>query len=171
VRTVPREELALAGALREPAREGLLGPLVSPPLTPHEAAGLDLILEGFLLHHGRPRHRAGGAGREVLAGDYCYAFGLVRIAASGDLFVVEALANLIALGAGLVAAGEREALTTLWRATTAVIAARRDPDGDATAGRFLAAQRRLRSEGDAAALAELAALLPPTPALAEAFAA
>jgi hypothetical protein len=169
--TVPRDELAVAGPLREPPGEALLGPLVSPPLTPHEAAGLDLILEGFLLHHGRPRHLSGGAGRQVLAGDYCYAFGLVRIAASGDLFVVEALADLIALGAGLVAAGEREALTTLWRATAAVIAARREPGGDAAAGRFLAAQRRLRADGDAGALEELAARLPPTPALAEAFAA
>ena len=69
---------------------------------PHEAAGLDLILEGFLLHHGQARHLTpSGPGREVLAGDYCYAHGLVRITGAGDLFVVEALADLIALGAGL----------------------------------------------------------------------
>ena len=94
-------------------------PLVTPPLAPDQAIGLDLILEGFLLHHGRPRHVAPAApGRGVLAGDYCYAHGLVRIAAAGDLFVVSALADLIALGAGIVAAGERAGLVPLWRATT-----------------------------------------------------
>ena len=38
--------------------------------------------------------------------------------------MIEALADLIALGAGLVAAGDRAALSPLWRATTAAIASR-----------------------------------------------
>ena len=122
-----REALArephLAAELIEPEAAPLLAPLVSPPLAPHQAAGLDLILEGFLLHHGVARHLSPAEpGREVLAGDYCYAHGLVRIADAGDLFVIEALADLIALGAGLVAAGDRAALAPLWRATTVAIA-------------------------------------------------
>lgn len=171
MRAVLADEPGLAAELIEPAAPPLLAPLVSPPLTPRQAAGLDLILEGFLLHHGRPRHlRPSAAGREVLAGDYCYANGLVRITEAGDLFVVEALADLIALGASLVAAGPREALVPLWRATAAAIAARGGPGREATAERFLAAQDLLRRTGDASGLVSLAEQLPPTPGLAEAFA-
>ena len=171
MRAVLAREPALAGELIEPAAPALLSPLVSPPLSAHEAAGLDLILEGFLLHHGRPRHLLPAApGREVLAGDYCYAHGLVRITGAGDLFVVEALADLIALGAGLVAAGEREALAPLWRATTAAIAARRGPREARSGALFLAAQHALRTRGEVSGLVALAAELPPTPGLAEALA-
>jgi hypothetical protein len=170
VRSVLAREPALAAELVEPAAEPLLAPLVSPPLTPHQAAGLDLILEGFLLHHGRPRHLSPSEpGREVLAGDYCYAHGLVRVAEAGDLFVIEALADLIALGAGLVASGGRDALAALWRATTAAIAARRSSDEDAVAGRLLEAKRLLRSEGDPSLLVAVAAALPATPDLDEAL--
>ncbi|MGD9695636.1 MAG: hypothetical protein AB7V42_08255 [Thermoleophilia bacterium] len=171
MRSVLAEEPALAAELIEPAPEPLLAPLVAPPLTPHQAGGLDLILEGFLLHHGTPRHLArSGRGREVLAGDYCYAHGLVRIADAGDLFVIEALADLIALGAGLVATRRHEALLPLWRGTTAAIATRGGPDADETARLFIAAQARLRTAGDPAGLEALAAGLPPTPGLARALA-
>ena len=163
-------EPAFSAELVEPAAEPLLAPLVQPPFAADEADGLDLILEGFLLHHGRPRHLAPSEpGREVLAGDYCYAHGLVRMAAAGDLFVVEALANLIALGAGLVAAGAPDGLVPLWRATTLAIADRRGPREAETAHRFLDAQAALRHGGDAGPLAALAAELPPTPGLAEAL--
>lgn len=163
-------EPAFAAELVEPAAPPLLAPLVAPPLTGYQAAGLDLILEGFLLHHGRPRQLAPSEpGREVLAGDYCYAHGLVRIADAGDLFVIEALADLIALGAGLVAGGDRDALAPLWRATAAAIAARRSPDEGAVGARFLEAKRLLRADGDASGLADVAAALPPTPGLGEAF--
>ena len=65
-----------------------------------------MILEGFLLHHGRPRHVENvPMGAAVLAGDYCYAQGLVRIAATGDLAMVEALGDLVALSAAAVASG------------------------------------------------------------------
>jgi hypothetical protein len=170
VRAVLAQEPALAAELREPPADPLLAPLVSPPLTPDQAAGLDLILEGFLLHHGRPRHLAPTEpGREVLAGDYCYAHGLVRIADAGDLFVIEALADLIALGAGVVASGGREALAPLWRATAAAIAARGSPEADAAAARLLEGKRLLRAEGDVAGLVAAAAELPATPELDEAF--
>jgi hypothetical protein len=164
------DEVALAGELIDPEAEPLLAPLAAPPLTPDQAIGLDLILEGFLLHHGRPRHVAPAApGREVLAGDYCYAHGLVRIAAAGDLFVVSALADLIALGAGLVAAGERAGLVPLWRATTWAIAARGAPGGDAVEARFRDAQDALRRGAGHGLLEQLAVALPPTPGLEEAL--
>ncbi len=170
MRDVLATEPALAAELIEPAAAPLLSPLVTPPLTPYEAAGLDLILEGFLLHHGQARHLTPSApGREVLAGDYCYAHGLVRITGAGDLFVVAALADLIALGAGLVAAGDRAALLPLWRGTTAAIAARRGPDEAQTGAAFLNAQRALRVQGDASGLAALADALPPTPGLEQAL--
>lgn len=170
MRTLLADEVALAGELIEPPAPALLAPLVSPPLTPEQAIGLDLILEGFLLHHGRPRHVAPAApGREVLAGDYCYAHGLVRIAAAGDLFVVSALADLIALGAGIVAAGERAGLVPLWRATTWAIAARGGPRPGEAESRFRAAQDALRDGGGPDRLAALAAALPPTPGLDEAL--
>lgn len=105
----------------------------------------------------------------MLAGDYCYAHGLVRIAAAGDLFIVAALADLIALGAGLVAAETHGALVPLWRGTTAAIAARRGPCEAETGAAFLASQRALRVHGDAAGLAVLADGLPPTPGLEEAL--
>jgi hypothetical protein len=168
VRVVLADEVALAGELIEPEAPPLLAPLVTPPLAADQAIGLDLILEGFLLHHGRPRHVAPAApGREVLAGDYCYAHGLVRIASAGDLFVVSALADLIALGAGIVAAGERAGLVPLWRATTWAIAARGGDGADDVEARFRAAQDQLRTGGGYAALDELAAGLPPTPGLEE----
>jgi hypothetical protein len=145
---------------------------VTPPLSPEHAAGMDLILEGFLLHHGRPRHLdLPERGPRVLAGDYCYANGLVRVADAGDLFVIEALSDLISLGAGLAARGERSSLAPLWRATAAAIAA--SAGGGPTpenAARFLAAKAALRVGGDAGPLTELAASLPPTPELDAAFA-
>ncbi len=172
MRAVLADEPSLAGELIQPAAAPLLAPLVVPPLTADQATGLDLILEGFLLHHGTPRHLSPAVpGREVLAGDYCYAYGLVRIAAAGDLFVVEALADLIAVGAGLVASGDRASLVPLWRATTAAIAARGGPDGERVTRAFIAGRHALRERRDASGLEALAVTLPPTPALAEALSA
>lgn len=174
MRDVLSGEPALAGALIEPAAPALMAPLIMPPLTDWQAAGLDLILEGFLLHHGRPRYlRLADRGRAVLAGDYCYAHGLVRIADAGDLFLIEALADLIALGAGLVATGDRDALAPLWRGTAAAIAARGGADDAAAVALYSDARERMRlGELPAArgALDELAGALPPTPELIEALA-
>ncbi len=159
-------EPALAASIREPAAPLLLAPLVSPPLSPEQAAGMDMILEGFLLHHGRPRHlELAERGRQVLAGDYCYAHGLVRVADAGDLFVIEALSDLISLGAGLAARGRTDALAPLWRATAAAIAASAGPEADRAAERFLAAKRALQDDDDVGPLEPIAAALPPTPGL------
>lgn len=174
MREVLSAEPALAGALVDPPADPLLAPLITPPLTPWQAAGLDLILEGFLLHHGRPRYlRLSDRGRAVLAGDYCYAHGLVRIADAGDLFLIEALSDLIALGAGLVATGERAALAPLWRGTAAAISARGGDGGEDVVALFTDARERIR-QGDlppaVAALDTIARDLAPTPELTEALA-
>ena len=58
--------------------------------------GVETIYEGYLLHYGRPRLFAPpDEDVGLLLGDYLYAHGLVRIAATGDLDAVTALAELI----------------------------------------------------------------------------
>lgn len=104
-------------------------------------------------------------GAAVLAGDYCYAQGLVRVAATGDLSVVEALADLVALSAAAVAAGRDADLLPLWRATAAAVAG----DEVATQGAVRMARAALR-EGLSAPIMGIAAGLDPAPALAEALA-
>ena len=161
VRAELAAEPTLARGLVAVSPPPLLAPRVSPPLAPEHAEGLDLILEGFLAHHGRPRHLATTVKSDlVLAGDYCYAAGLVRVARAGDLFVIEALANLVALSAGLVADGRRDALPSLWGATVAAIAAPRGPEITAALG-----------SGNEAALTELAGSLGDLTDLHEALAA
>ncbi|MEW6582480.1 MAG: hypothetical protein AB1416_06945 [Actinomycetota bacterium] len=164
-------EPLLAAGLVEPAPEPVITPLVCPPLSRQEAIGLDLILEGFLLHHGRPRQLAiEEPGRRVLAGDYCYAQGLVQVAASGDLVVIEALADLIALSAA-AADGRRSALAPLWAGTVAAIRARRaGDDDDGVAIALSAAKRALRVDGDPEPLAALAGGLPHVTRFAEVLA-
>jgi len=173
VRGALAAEPILAAGLVEPARPAVISPLVCPPLTSDEGEGLDLILEGFLLHHGRPRQLdIADSGRRVLAGDYCYAQGLVRMARSGDLVVIEALADLIALGTAAVAQGHPEALAPLWAGTVASIRRRRaGDDPDALSLRVSAATRALRVEGDPRRLAELSGELPHVERFDEVFAA
>ena len=116
-------EPQLAPHLVSPAPRPLLAKAVMPPLRDREAEGIDLILEGFLLHHGGPRLlEIPDSGQRVLAGDYCYAQGLARVTEAGDLFVIDLLSALISEGSGLVARGERHALPHMWAATTLTIA-------------------------------------------------
>ena len=64
--------------------------------------GVETIYEGYLLHYGRPRLFAPPDGDvALLLGDYLYAHGLVRIAATGELHAVAALAELISTCAAL----------------------------------------------------------------------
>jgi len=111
-------------ALRpDPERTAVFGALVPERF----ALGVETIYEGYLLHYGRPR-LFGPPDEDValLLGDYLYAHGLVRIAATGELDAVAALAELIS--------------------TCAALRAEDDPgDGDA----WVACARRL--EGDPAA--------------------
>ncbi len=86
-------------ALRaDPEREGVFGPLVPERF----ALGLETIYEGYLVHYGRPRLFAPADDETaLLLGDYLYAHGLVRIAATGELDAVAALAELISTCAHL----------------------------------------------------------------------
>ncbi len=88
-------------ALRaDPEREGIFGPLAPEQF----ALGLETIYEGYLVHYGRPRLFApGDEETALLLGDYLYAHGLVRIAATGELDAVAALAELISTCAHLQA--------------------------------------------------------------------
>jgi hypothetical protein len=114
-------------ALRPDAEhEGIFGPLAPEPF----ALGIETIYEGYLVHYGRPRLFAPRDDETgLLLGDYLYAHGLVRIAATGELDAVVALAELISTCAHL-------------RAEQA------DGDGDAWVG----AVRRLGGDPDAAAV-------------------
>ena len=86
-------------ALRpDPERTAVFGALVPERF----ALGVETIYEGYLLHYGRPR-LFGPPDEDValLLGDYLYAHGLVRIAATGELDAVAALAELISTCAAL----------------------------------------------------------------------
>ena len=91
-------------ALRvDPERVHVFGALVPERF----ALGVETIYEGYLLHYGRPRLFAPPDGDvAILLGDYLYAHGLVRIAATGELDAVAALAELISTCAALRAEGE-----------------------------------------------------------------
>lgn len=154
---------SLARALADPLPEPVVAPLAAPGLTGDAAFGLDLILEGFLLHHGTPRLLDLEAGDRILAGDFCYAQGLVRVASVGDLRVIRELADLIALSASLVATDDEEHLPALWRTIVSVIA----DDDPARAHDLAVAKDAIRSTSGTGPLARLAATLPPTPALDE----
>jgi hypothetical protein len=89
-------------AAAEQEREAVFSPL-APELF---ALGFETIYEGYLVHYGRPRLFApAGDHVAILLGDYLYAQGLVRIAATGDLGAVAALAELISTCAALRADG------------------------------------------------------------------
>jgi hypothetical protein len=116
-----------AEALRvEPQREPVFAPLAPERF----ALGLETIYEGYLVHYGRPRLFAPpDEEATLLLGDYLYAHGLVRIAATGDLEAVATLAELISACAALRA---------------------EEADGDGEA--WVAAARRLGGEPEEAAV-------------------
>jgi hypothetical protein len=59
--------------------------------------GVEMIREGYLLHHGRSRlFDQDDPDLALLTGDYLYAAGLVEICRTGDLDAVRTLARLIA---------------------------------------------------------------------------
>jgi hypothetical protein len=120
-------------ALRsDPEREPVFSPLVAE----RYALGLETIYEGYLLHYGRPRLFAPpDADLALLLGDYLYAHGLVRIAATGSVEAVAELAELISTCAALRAegaAGDGDA----WVETARRLGGRKD---QAAAERALAA--------------------------------
>jgi hypothetical protein len=110
------------------------------------ALGVETIYEGYLLHYGRPRlFSPADADTALLLGDYLYAHGLVRVAATGSVEAVHDLAELISLCAQARAdgrVGEAEA----WAATSALL-------GQGALGQ---ARRELRERGNPELLIELA---------------
>jgi hypothetical protein len=100
-----------------PASEQRRDPVFSALCEPRFALGVETIYEGYLLHFGRPRLFApADADTALLLGDYLYAHGLVRIAATGSAAAVHDLAELISLCAQAQAEGT-DGDWTAWAAT------------------------------------------------------
>ena len=140
-----RESALWADALRPPA-ERECQPVFSPLAAPRLALGLETIYEGYLVHYCRsrlfePRER----NTVLLLGDYLYAHGLVRVAASASAAAVADLAELISLCAQLRGDG-RGGDGAAWAATAALLGR----------GVLEDARDALRGRGDATPLLELA---------------
>ena len=107
-------------AAPEPERVGIFGPLAPEQF----ALGLETIYEGYLVHYGHSRLFAPADDETaLLLGDYLYAHGLVRIAATGELDAVVALAELISTCAHLraeQAPGDGEAWVDAVRGSAAI---------------------------------------------------
>jgi hypothetical protein len=108
------EAIALEASAESPLWRDALRPehdreavaVFSPLCGEPHALGLETVYEGYLIHYGRPRLFAPpDADTALLLGDYLYAHGLVRIAASGEVEAVRELAELISLCAHLRAEG------------------------------------------------------------------
>jgi hypothetical protein len=134
-----------ADSLR-PVEEREAVPVFSPLCEDRFALGVETIYEGYLLHYGSPRlFDPPDPDTALLLGDYLYAHGLVRIAATGSVEAVHDLAELISLCAQARAEarpGEAEA----WAATAALLGR----------GALAEARRELSDGQDPAALRELA---------------
>jgi hypothetical protein len=113
---------------------------------PAFALGVETIYEGYLLHYGRSRlFGPADPDTALLLGDYLYAHGLVRVAATGSIEAVHDLAELISLCSQARAEG-RGGEAEAWVATAALL-------GEGT---LAEARADLRDRGDASALAEAA---------------
>ena len=103
------------------------------------AIGLETIYEGYLCHYGRPRLFAPADDElALLLGDYLYAHGLVRIAATGSVDAVAELAELISVCSRLRAEGE-DGDAEAWLACAVALGPQ--PPDDEAAERALAAHR------------------------------
>jgi hypothetical protein len=171
---------AIAPALAARDAEEVVGPLVCACAAgrdeaPELALVLESILEGYLLHYGRPRLvDTDDEDLRLLAGDHLYALGLSRLARLGDLDAVRALADLITVCARAHAdAGSNgspgEAPGALWILTALAVGAgqwpeyarsleeargaRADADELVSEGRRRAAQLGVELEAQAALIA------------------
>ena len=76
--------------------------MFSPLTESRFALAVETIYEGYLVHYGRSRLFEPSDGETaLLLGDYLYAHGLVRIAATGELDAVVILAELLSTCAHL----------------------------------------------------------------------
>ena len=125
-----------------PAAEQRRDAVFSGLCEPRFALGVETIYEGYLLHFGRPRLFApADADTALLLGDYLYAHGLVRIAATGSVEAVNDLAELISLCAQ-AQADETDGDWAVWAATSSSLGA----------GTLEAPRASLRACGDSSAL-------------------
>ena len=115
-------ESPLWGEALRPAAERQRVPVFSA-LVPDRryAVGVETIYEGYLLHYGRPRlFGPVTSDTALLLGDYLYAHGLVRVAATGSVDAVGDLAELISLCAQARADGHGGDAAA-WAATAALL--------------------------------------------------
>jgi hypothetical protein len=119
----------------EPANGDGAGPpqlAASGPRTGANAAEyellLEMIVEGSLLHYGRPRAlRVEDPDLALLLGDQLYALGLSRLAVLGDLDAVAELGDVISLISQAAAAGDEELAAAVWEAGAVAIGWGGDP--------------------------------------------
>jgi hypothetical protein len=167
------DTIAAGAAAESPVWEGALlaeserqtEPVFSPLAPAELALGLETVYEGYLVHYGRSRLFAQrDPDTSLLLGDYLYAHGLLRVAATGNVDAVADLAELISLCAQ-ARAERRDGDGIIWAATAARLgrsgldgarhelrlerdsrvldAASRAAVGDAQVDRALAAHARL----------------------------
>lgn len=133
------------GSLRRPEEREHI-PVFSTLCRDDFALGVETIYEGYLLHYGRPRlFEPADADTALLLGDYLYAHGLVRVAATGCVEAVHDLAELISLCAQARADG-RGGEADAWAATAALLGS----------GELEQAREDLRERNDSTALRALA---------------
>ena len=100
-----------------PEGERELEAVFSPLAPPELSLGLETVYEGYLVHYGRSRLFAQrDPDTSLLLGDYLYAHGLVRVAATGNVTAVADLAELISLCAQ-ARAERRDGDGAAWAAT------------------------------------------------------
>jgi hypothetical protein len=100
------EESSLWAEALRPSTQRELRAVFSTLAEERFGLGLETIYEGYLCHYGRPRLFAPRDDEtRLLLGDYLYAHGLVRIAATGSVRAVQELAELISFCARLRAEG------------------------------------------------------------------
>lgn len=127
----PDRSASVLGELVAAAEPALAEKAAAEPGPPLAAHGLDrerrfvieAVREGYLMHYGEPRAFRGlDDDLRLLGGDAMYALGLERLAASGDLEAVAALADLISHSAQAHAEGRAEDAERLWPVTAEALA-------------------------------------------------
>jgi hypothetical protein len=110
-----RELIAAADPSLAPYAAGEPGPERFADVPGTRGFVLEAVYEGYLMHYGEPRAFAGmDADLRLLAGDALYALGLARLAETGDLKAVAALADLISESARAQAEGRPADAEALW---------------------------------------------------------